>query len=121
MRSLCRDEAIFKNAAGRCERGKRIGVDVNVEQIFVTFEETFPQRSEVEVGVREEKKRDLGFLCRDEVRFRKFVRGTAEEFDVVWIVGEDSRREDSWGEDQEERERYKEGDGEDKWRWGYHY
>lgn len=59
LRLLRRDEAVLKNSGWMSHLNGWIGVDVDVVEIFITSEELFPQRGEVEVGVGEEEECDL--------------------------------------------------------------
>ena len=58
-----RDELVFKNTGGGSYCGRRVGVDVDVEEVlvFVLVEKLFPQGRESEIEVVGEKESDFGF------------------------------------------------------------
>lgn len=53
------NELVFENTIWASDIYRGIGMDIDIVEIFIRFKELFPQRSEVEIGVGEEKEGDL--------------------------------------------------------------
>ena len=69
LRLLCRDETVLKNSGRMSHLSGRIGVNVDVVQIFITPKELLPQRGEMKVGIGEKEECDLELrVCGAEMR-----------------------------------------------------
>jgi hypothetical protein len=122
LRSLGGDELVGSEGGLDCDLDGGVGVNVDVVEIDggSVGEEFSPEGGEVEVRVGEEEEGDLGGgVGGADAGFGGGERwvavggigsgGLAEEGEVVELVGERdwdvARREDAWGEEEEERER----------------
>lgn len=125
------DEAVVEDTRRARDVDGGIGVDVNVVEIGIAIEESFPEGSEMQVGIGEEEESDLELRVRASREMRKCggvgrerrPSNAVKESEVVELVGLGNqeglalglkRREEVRSQEEEDWEGKEEREGEDE-------